>query len=122
MHRIGEPARQLITGAASHLTRAGRHLSKPVYFTNSLYGAWDDQFYPDGLGAWMAKLDVADGGGISFDERSSCTATTSAAVGRTRLQGGDDLKRLLLLPAGLEQERALRQSGRHALRTLEECE
>ena len=24
-----------------------------VYFTNSLYGAWDDQFYPDGVGAWM---------------------------------------------------------------------
>ena len=31
---------------------------KRVYFTNSLYGAWDDQFYPDGVGAWMAKLDV----------------------------------------------------------------
>ena len=23
---------------------------KRVYFTNSLYGAWDDQFYPDGVG------------------------------------------------------------------------
>jgi hypothetical protein len=45
-----------------------RH-SKRVYITNSLYGAWDDQFNPDGVGAWMAKLDVADGGGISFDER-----------------------------------------------------
>jgi methanethiol oxidase len=35
--------------------------SERVYFTNSLYGAWDDQFYPDGVGAWMAKLDVAAG-------------------------------------------------------------
>ncbi|KAK9427353.1 selenium-binding protein [Lipomyces doorenjongii] len=31
---------------------------KRVYFTNSLYGPWDDQFYPDGVGAWMVKLDV----------------------------------------------------------------
>ena len=31
---------------------------KRVYFTNSLYGAWDDQLYPDGVGAWMAKLDA----------------------------------------------------------------
>ena len=36
------------------VSRDGRR----VYFTNSLYGAWDDQFYPDGVGAWMAKLDA----------------------------------------------------------------
>ena len=29
-----------------------------AYFINSLYGAWDDQFNPDGVGAWMAKLDA----------------------------------------------------------------
>jgi selenium-binding protein 1 len=34
------------------VSRDGRR----VFFTNSLYGAWDDQFYPDGVGAWMAKL------------------------------------------------------------------
>src|SRR6202043_3556188 len=47
------------------VSRDGRR----VYFTNSLYGSWDEQFYPDGVGAWMAKLDVAEGGGMSFDER-----------------------------------------------------
>ena len=31
---------------------------KRIYLTNSLYGAWDDQFYPDGVGAWMAKVDT----------------------------------------------------------------
>ena len=31
---------------------------KRVYVTNSLYGAWDPIFYPDGVGAWMAKLDA----------------------------------------------------------------
>src|ERR1700692_4973179 len=42
---------------------------KRVYFTNSLYGAWDDQFYPDCVGPWMAKLDVSEGGGVTLDER-----------------------------------------------------
>ena len=31
---------------------------KRVYVTNSLYRAWDDQFYPEGIRGWMAKLDV----------------------------------------------------------------
>ena len=36
------------------VSRDGRR----VYLTNSLYGSWDDQFYPDGVGAWMAKIDA----------------------------------------------------------------
>ena len=39
---------------------------KRVYFTNSLYAAWDEQFYPAGVGSWMAKLDVAPEGGIGI--------------------------------------------------------
>ena len=64
---------------------------KRVYFTNSLYGAWDEQFYPDGVGAWMAKLDVADGGGIAFDERffPEGDAFRGRRVHQVRLQGGD---------------------------------
>jgi len=31
---------------------------KRVYVTNSLYRTWDDQFYPDGIRGWMAKLDT----------------------------------------------------------------
>jgi len=31
---------------------------KRVYFTNSLYSPWDDQFYPDGVKSWMVKLDT----------------------------------------------------------------
>jgi selenium-binding protein 1 len=35
---------------------------KRVYFTNSLYAAWDKQFYPRGIDGWMVKVDVkADG-------------------------------------------------------------
>ena len=39
---------------------------KRVYVTNSLYRAWDDQFYPDGINGWMAKLDV-NGSGMKLD-------------------------------------------------------
>ncbi len=30
---------------------------KRVYFTNSLYAPWDEQFYPDGVRSWMVTLD-----------------------------------------------------------------
>ena len=62
-----------------------------VYFTNSLYSAWDEQFYPEGVGAWMVKLDVAAGGGIGFDERFFLEgdAFRGRRVHQVRLQGGD---------------------------------
>jgi selenium-binding protein 1 len=40
---------------------------KRVYVTNSLYRAWDDQFYPDGVKGWLAKVDVRPNGGIELD-------------------------------------------------------
>jgi methanethiol oxidase len=39
---------------------------KRVYITNSLYRTWDEQFYPDGIRGWMAKLDV-NGAGMKLD-------------------------------------------------------
>jgi methanethiol oxidase len=65
--------------------------SKRVYFTNSLYGSWDDQFYPDGVGAWMAKLDVAEDGRLSFDNRFFLEgeAFRGRRAHQVRLQGGD---------------------------------
>ena len=62
-----------------------------VYFTNSLYGSWDDQFYPDGVGAWMAKLDIDPGGGMSVDQRffPHGDEFRGRRVHQVRLQGGD---------------------------------
>ncbi|HZE32117.1 MAG TPA: selenium-binding protein SBP56-related protein [Actinoallomurus sp.] len=62
---------------------------KRVYVTNSLYGAWDDQFYPDGVGAWMAKVD--SGQEFTFDTRffPSGEDFRGLRVHQTRLQGGD---------------------------------
>ncbi len=65
---------------------------KRVYVTNSLYGAWDDQFYPDGVGAWMAKFDVSTAtGGIALDERffPEGEVFRGRRVHQIRLQGGD---------------------------------
>jgi selenium-binding protein 1 len=92
-----------ITGQAPHPARPDQPLrggpqmvevsrdGNRVYFTNSLYGAWDEQFYPAGVGAWMAKLDVGASGGISFDERffPEGEAFRGRRVHQVRLQGGD---------------------------------
>jgi selenium-binding protein 1 len=45
------------------ISRDGRR----VYFTNSLYASWDEQFYPDGLRGWLAKVDVDPNGGCRLD-------------------------------------------------------
>jgi selenium-binding protein 1 len=70
------------------ISRDGRR----VYFTNSLYGAWDEQFYPGGVGAWMAKVDVdTANGGMTFDERffPEGAAFRGRRIHQVRLQGGD---------------------------------
>ena len=61
---------------------------KRVYFTNSLYRTWDDQFYPDGIKSWMVKLDVNPNGGITFDDRFFAEFGEDRAH-QVRLQGGD---------------------------------
>ena len=69
------------------VSRDGRR----VYITNSLYGAWDDQFYPNGVGAWMAKIDADPAGGMSLDERFFPHGDDfrGRRVHQVRLQGGD---------------------------------
>jgi methanethiol oxidase len=66
------------------LSRDGRR----VFFTNSLYAAWDKQFYPDGIQGWMVKLDVAPEGGIQFDPKFF-VEFGDLRPHQVRLQGGD---------------------------------
>jgi hypothetical protein len=55
-----------------------------VYVTDSLYAAWDDIFYPEGVGAWLAKLDAdTSSGGLLADERFFPTVASSAGCGST---------------------------------------
>jgi selenium-binding protein 1 len=67
------------------VSRDGRR----VYLTNSLYTPWDAQFYPDGIRGWMAKLDVAPGGGLAFDRRFLAEFEDGLRPHQVRLQGGD---------------------------------
>jgi selenium-binding protein 1 len=108
VHRTPHPAAPdlpLVGGPQMvEVSRDGRR----VYVTNSLYGAWDDQFYPDWpgapgapagaedrpssagpVGAWMAKLD--SGEGFTFDERFFPHGEDFRGLRphQTRLQGGD---------------------------------
>ena len=61
---------------------------KRVYFTNSLYSPWDEQFYPDGVKSWMVKIDVEPKGGMKLDEKV-LRRVRRARAHQVRLEGGD---------------------------------
>jgi methanethiol oxidase len=70
------------------VSRDGRR----VYLTNSLYASWDDIFYPDGVGAWVARIDAdTQAGEMTVDPRFFPHGDDfrGLRVHQTRLQGGD---------------------------------
>jgi selenium-binding protein 1 len=66
------------------ISRDGRR----VYFTNSLYRSWDDQFYPDGVKSWMVKAD-ADGSSFGLDPKFFVEFPDELRAHQVRLEGGD---------------------------------
>ncbi|MGH8898866.1 MAG: selenium-binding protein SBP56-related protein [Egibacteraceae bacterium] len=61
-----------------------------VYFTNSLYASWDEQFYPDGIESWLVKADVDEDGGIALDPGFFVDFSTDGRrAHQVRLSGGD---------------------------------
>ena len=66
------------------VSRDGRR----VYFTNSLYYSWDEQFYPDGIRSWMVKLDADPAGGLSADP-GFFVEFDGYRAHQVRLEGGD---------------------------------
>jgi len=62
---------------------------KRIYFTNSLYRAWDDQFYPDGIDGWMVKVDAGDDGSLHFDPTFFVEFPQGLRPHQVRLEGGD---------------------------------
>jgi selenium-binding protein 1 len=66
------------------VSRDGRR----VYFTNSLYRAWDEQFYPEGIRPWMVKLDADPAGGLKVDPGFFVEFGDMRAH-QIRLDGGD---------------------------------
>jgi selenium-binding protein 1 len=80
-----QPGKRLNGGPQMvEISRDGRR----VYITNSLYRTWDEQFYPDGIRGWMAKLDVGCNGGITVDD-NFLLETDGLRPHQVRLQGGD---------------------------------
>jgi methanethiol oxidase len=81
-----DPGRRLTGGPQMvEISRDGRR----VYFTSSLYGVIDTQFYPEGLDGWMVKLDVGADGGIAFDEKFFLDWPQGHLPHQVRLEGGD---------------------------------
>jgi methanethiol oxidase len=62
---------------------------KRIYFTNSLYGAIDGQFYPDGVKGWMVKVDARPQGGIELAKDFFVEWPDGYRPHQVRLQGGD---------------------------------
>jgi selenium-binding protein 1 len=61
---------------------------KRVYFTNSLYSPWDEQFYPDGVRSWMVKLNAKPEGGMAIDGKF-LLEWDKLRSHQIRLEGGD---------------------------------
>jgi selenium-binding protein 1 len=61
---------------------------KRVYFTNSLYRSWDDQFYPEGIKSWMAKATVGPKGELTLDNGFLLEFEKERAH-QIHLEGGD---------------------------------
>jgi selenium-binding protein 1 len=66
------------------VSRDGRR----VYVTNSLYLAWDAQFYPGGIRGWVAKLDAAEDGALA-PAHDFFLDTGDMRPHQVRLEGGD---------------------------------
>jgi selenium-binding protein 1 len=88
VRRHTHPARptQPLNGAPQmvEISRDGKRL----YVTNSLYRTWDDQFYPDGVKGWLAKVDVRPSGGIALDP-AGFVEFDGMRPHQVHLEGGD---------------------------------
>jgi methanethiol oxidase len=66
------------------LSRDGRR----IFMSNSLYGAWDTQFYPEGIRGWVAKIDCNQAGGLKVDP-DFFIAFDGERPHQIHLEGGD---------------------------------
>ncbi|MEM9870688.1 MAG: selenium-binding protein SBP56-related protein [Pseudomonadota bacterium] len=62
---------------------------KRVYWTNSLYSTWDDQFYPGERGAAMVMAHVGENGGLTLDKDFWTKFPEGYRSHQIRLEGGD---------------------------------
>jgi len=67
------------------ISRDGRR----VYWTNSLYSTWDDQFYPAGVAGQMTMATVGEQGGLTPDRDFLIDFAPPYRAHQIRLEGGD---------------------------------
>jgi selenium-binding protein 1 len=67
------------------ISRDGRR----VYFTNSLYSAWDPQFYPQGVPGVEVMCNADSSGGIALDRDFFVEFEQGYGAHQIRLEGGD---------------------------------
>jgi methanethiol oxidase len=86
VERAAHPAAGPLKGGPQmvELSRDGRR----VYLTNSLYAAWDAQFYPEGIDGWLVKLDAGEDGSLTLDP-DVFVEFRGERPHQVRLQGGD---------------------------------
>lgn len=60
-----------------------------VYFTNSLYSTWDDQFYPGGMPGQMVLCHNRKSGGFACDLKFLVETEHAYRAHQIRLEGGD---------------------------------
>jgi selenium-binding protein 1 len=61
---------------------------KRIFLTNSLYAAWDEQFYPNGIDGWFVKLDAGSDGSLTVDPEVF-VPFSGERPHQVRLSGGD---------------------------------
>jgi methanethiol oxidase len=86
MRKAAHPRNGALDGGPQmvEVSRDGRR----VYVTNSLYAAWDAQFYPQGIRGWAVKLDAEPNGGLRLDP-DFFVDFGEERPHQIRLQGGD---------------------------------
>ncbi len=62
---------------------------KRVYWTNSLYSTWDDQFYPDNGTGGMVMADADQNGGLTLNKDFWVEFPDGYRSHQIRLEGGD---------------------------------
>ncbi|HWM09762.1 MAG TPA: selenium-binding protein SBP56-related protein [Solirubrobacteraceae bacterium] len=84
--RAAHPASGPLNGGPQMVetSRDGRR----IYLTNSLYAAWDVQFYPEGIDGWLVKLDAGEDGSLTVDP-DVFVPFSGERPHQVRLGGGD---------------------------------
>jgi selenium-binding protein 1 len=87
VRRASHPSTKKPLNGAPQMVELSRD-GKRVYFTNSLYAAWDEQFYPDGIKGWMVKADAEPNGGLKLDPKFF-VEFDAVRPHQVHLEGGD---------------------------------